>query len=154
MALAALAAEQTLALVVPAVLVELVELVELAVLAVLLVTLVQTVMLEQLETLVIQEIQAVMEIIQMGQAAQEVLPAQVAQEVLAEDKLDITSPIRGSINIQQFRYSCRQIIMKFKIKEVTTESVKAEYEDGSWALVPIQKGQTKDAILSQIRRVW
>ena len=40
--------------------------------------------------------------------------------------------------------------MKFKIKEVTTESVKAEYEDGSWALVPIQKGQTKDAILNQI----
>ena len=40
--------------------------------------------------------------------------------------------------------------MKFKIKEVTTESVKAEYEDGSWAIIPIQKEQTKDAILNEI----
>ena len=40
--------------------------------------------------------------------------------------------------------------MKFKVKEVTTESVKAEFEDGSWAVVPIQKGQTKSAIISEI----
>jgi hypothetical protein len=42
--------------------------------------------------------------------------------------------------------------MKFKVKEVTTDSVKAEYEDGSWALIPIQKGQSKEAILEDINR--
>jgi len=33
--------------------------------------------------------------------------------------------------------------MKFKITEVTTGTVKVQYEDDSWALVPISKTQTK-----------
>lgn len=40
--------------------------------------------------------------------------------------------------------------MKFKIKEVTTDSVKVEFEDSSWAVVPIQKGQSKSAIITDI----
>ena len=33
--------------------------------------------------------------------------------------------------------------MKFKITEITTGTVKVQYEDGTWALVPISKSQTK-----------
>ena len=40
--------------------------------------------------------------------------------------------------------------MKFKITEVTTSSVKAEYEDGSWALVPVTKGQDQATIYDLI----
>tara|TARA_Y100000114_G_scaffold109301_1_gene102752 strand:- start:2120 stop:2530 length:411 start_codon:yes stop_codon:yes gene_type:complete len=40
--------------------------------------------------------------------------------------------------------------MKFKITEVTTTSVKAEYEDGSWALVPVTKGQDQATIYDLI----
>ena len=36
--------------------------------------------------------------------------------------------------------------MKYTVKEITTTSVKVEYEDGSWANVPIVKGDTKDII--------
>jgi len=36
--------------------------------------------------------------------------------------------------------------MKFTVKEITTTSVKVEYENGSWANVPIEKGQDKDTI--------
>ena len=36
--------------------------------------------------------------------------------------------------------------MKYTVKEITTTSVKVEYENGSWAVVPIEKGQTKDII--------
>ena len=36
--------------------------------------------------------------------------------------------------------------MKYTVKEITTTSVKVEYEDGSWADVPITKGMDKDAI--------
>ena len=36
--------------------------------------------------------------------------------------------------------------MKFKITEVTTGTVKVQYEDDSWALVPISKTQTKKDI--------
>ena len=36
--------------------------------------------------------------------------------------------------------------MKYTVKEITTTSVKVEYEDGSWADVPIEKGMSKDAI--------
>ena len=36
--------------------------------------------------------------------------------------------------------------MKFKITEIKTDSVKAEYEDGSWAIVPITKTLDKSAI--------
>lgn len=41
--------------------------------------------------------------------------------------------------------------MKFKITEITTSSVKVQYEDGSWALVPISKGQDQATIYEQIR---
>ena len=36
--------------------------------------------------------------------------------------------------------------MKFKITEVTTGTVKVQYEDDSWALIPISKSQTKTDI--------
>ena len=36
--------------------------------------------------------------------------------------------------------------MKYTVKEINTTSVKVEYEDGSWADVPIEKGMSKDAI--------
>ena len=36
--------------------------------------------------------------------------------------------------------------MKYTVKEITTTSVKVEYDDGSWAEVPIAKGQSKDSI--------
>ena len=40
--------------------------------------------------------------------------------------------------------------MKFKITEVTTTSVKAQYEDGAWALVPVTKGQDQATIYDLI----
>ena len=36
--------------------------------------------------------------------------------------------------------------MKYTVKEINTTSVKVEYEDGSWADVPIEKGMSKDTI--------
>jgi hypothetical protein len=36
--------------------------------------------------------------------------------------------------------------MKYTVKEINTTSVKVEYENGSWAVIPIEKGQTKDTI--------
>lgn len=36
--------------------------------------------------------------------------------------------------------------MKFKITEIKSNAVKVQYEDGSWADVPINKGQDKDTI--------
>ena len=36
--------------------------------------------------------------------------------------------------------------MKYTVKEITTTSVKVEYEDGSWADVPIEKSMSKDTI--------
>ena len=40
--------------------------------------------------------------------------------------------------------------MKFTIRELTTSNITADYDDGSWAVVPIQKGQTKDQIIYPI----
>ena len=40
--------------------------------------------------------------------------------------------------------------MKYEIKEVTTSSVKVEYEDGSWANVPIIGTMTKNDIVAGI----
>ena len=36
--------------------------------------------------------------------------------------------------------------MKYTVKEITTTSVKVEYENGTWADVPIEKGMDKDTI--------
>lgn len=41
--------------------------------------------------------------------------------------------------------------MKFKITEIKTESVKVEFDDGSWANVPITKGQDQESIYNQIK---
>tara|TARA_R100000781_G_scaffold53909_1_gene35255 strand:- start:656 stop:1087 length:432 start_codon:yes stop_codon:yes gene_type:complete len=40
--------------------------------------------------------------------------------------------------------------MKYEIKEVATSSVKVEYEDGSWANVPINGTMTKNHIVATI----
>ena len=40
--------------------------------------------------------------------------------------------------------------MKFEIKEVKTDSLKVEYEDGAWALIPIHKDEGKASINSKI----
>lgn len=40
--------------------------------------------------------------------------------------------------------------MKFTIRELTTSNITADYDDGSWAVVPIIKGQTKDQIIDSI----
>jgi len=40
--------------------------------------------------------------------------------------------------------------MKFKITEITTSSVKVQYENGTWASVPVSKGQNKNTIHDKI----
>tara|TARA_B100001250_G_scaffold342664_1_gene311032 strand:- start:534 stop:965 length:432 start_codon:yes stop_codon:yes gene_type:complete len=40
--------------------------------------------------------------------------------------------------------------MKYEIKEVATSSVKVEYEDGSWANVPIHGNMTKNDVVAAI----
>ena len=41
--------------------------------------------------------------------------------------------------------------MKFKVKAKTTETISVEYEDGSHAVVPIFKGQTKEQIIGAVQ---
>ena len=41
--------------------------------------------------------------------------------------------------------------MKYKITEMDTVSMKVEYEDGSWALIPSQVGADKEYYLWQIK---
>jgi len=40
--------------------------------------------------------------------------------------------------------------MKFKVTEKSTSSVSVEFEDGSIAIVPLSKGQTKEQIIQQV----
>ena len=40
--------------------------------------------------------------------------------------------------------------MKATVKEITVSTVKVEYEDGTYALVPIEKMQNKEAITQTV----
>ena len=41
--------------------------------------------------------------------------------------------------------------MKFKIREITTTNLVVDYDDGSWAEVPIRKGMSKDNIYDVVK---
>ena len=40
--------------------------------------------------------------------------------------------------------------MKYKVTELTTSSMKIEYEDGTWSSIPIEKSDTKEVLQGRI----